>query len=85
MLKKSLGCAAVILVSLMLSGCFDPSQEELLSKVGAAKTPDDIIAAIGKPDAITSSGAMEVWRYSASGGDVCFSSVGSIALRLICP
>jgi hypothetical protein len=85
MVHKWVSYAAVLSACLFLTGCFEPSQEELLSKVGTAKTPADIIAAIGKPGDITSSGAMEIWRYSASGGDVCFSTVGSIALRLVCP
>ncbi|WP_025899679.1 hypothetical protein [Sneathiella glossodoripedis] len=70
---------------LLLGGCFDPAQNELLEKVRGANTPSEIETAIGKPDEIHERGALKIWRYYASGGDICFSAVGSIALRMVCP
>ena len=78
-------CSTLLVSSVTLSGCFDPSQDEILSKIQGAKSRTDIATALGKPNEVSSSGAMETWRYSASDGDVCFSAVGEIALRIMCP
>lgn len=85
MLKKWMINASILVSCVTLSGCFDPSQDELLSKAKGAISRAEIAAALGPADDVTSSGAMDVWRYSASDGDVCFSAVGKIALRIKCP
>ncbi len=84
MLRKLGSVSFLMLVSIGLNGCFDPSQEEILTKVKGLNEPDAILAAIGEADSITGHGAMKVWRYSASEADICFSVVGNIALRVMC-
>ena len=84
MRSKIVSFSFLTLVSFGLSGCFDPSQEEILSKVKGLTEPDAILAAIGEADSISGRGAMKVWRYSASEADICFSVVGKIALRVMC-
>ncbi|OUR78598.1 hypothetical protein A9Q83_06890 [Alphaproteobacteria bacterium 46_93_T64] len=69
---------------LVLSGCFDPTQEEILSKVEGVNSPEELIAAIGPANRVIDNGALKHWRYSASGGDVCFSVVGNLAMRMAC-
>ncbi|GEM_PF-6007651 len=71
-------------IALLASGCNEFSKEELMAKVASKTTPEDIVAAIGKADTVVREGAMEHWRYSASGGDLCFSVVGSMAMRMGC-
>jgi len=84
MLRKIMSFSFLLVLSIGLNGCFDPSQEEILSKVKGLNEPEAILAAIGEADSITGSGAMKVWRYSASEADICFSVVGNIALRVMC-
>ncbi len=65
-------------------GCNNISKEEILTKVAGKSAPNDIVAALGEADTVEREGAVEHWRYAASGGDVCFSVAGSLAMRMGC-
>ena len=83
-LPKLIKIMSVGIVCIPLSACFDPAKDDLVKKVAGLTQPEQIIAAIGHANKIIDDGALKFWRYSASGGDVCFSVVGSIALRMAC-
>lgn len=85
-MKKHLPLKSLIAVSvaLLLGACFGPSQQELLDKVSGMTKPSEIASAIGNADEVRDVGAMQIWKYSASGGDICFSVVGDLALRMSC-
>jgi len=70
--------------SLLLVGCNEPSQVELLLKVEGASTPTEIETALGKPNEIKDEGALKLWKYEASEGPICFSIVGQVAMRMSC-
>ncbi|MBO6825942.1 MAG: hypothetical protein JJ879_07055 [Sneathiella sp.] len=84
MVKKVLLFLPLIVSSILLTGCNEPSQTELLSKVKGADTPAAVEAAIGKPSEIKDEGALKLWRYEASEGPICFSIVGQVAMRMSC-
>jgi len=84
MVKKIILFLPVIAYSILLAGCNEPSQVELLSKVKAASTPAEIEAAIGKPSEIKDEGALKLWKYEAREGAICFSVVGQVAMRMSC-
>lgn len=83
-LKNMLKILTVGTVCISLSACLDPEKEDLLKKVKGLTHPEQIITAIGPANKIIDDGALKHWRYSAAGGDVCFSVVGSMALRMAC-
>ncbi|WP_169570197.1 hypothetical protein [Sneathiella limimaris] len=80
---KEAGLMAVA-SSLVLGGCFDPSQKEILEKVQGLKSAEKIATALGPADETSETGAMTLWRYSAQEGDICFSVVRDMALRMAC-
>jgi hypothetical protein len=73
-----------LLLGLVLTGCLERSQKELLSKVKGLSSPDAIVAAIGEADDVQQQGVFRHWRYSTSDGDLCFSVAGNLALRMMC-
>ncbi|MEH6476912.1 MAG: hypothetical protein V7727_14565 [Sneathiella sp.] len=83
-LKNTLKILTVGTVCLSVSACFDPDKEDLLKKVKGLTHPEQIVTAIGPANKVIDDGALKYWRYSAAGGDVCFSVVGSMALRMAC-
>ena len=84
MKNRYFSLSAVAGIALLITGCNEFSKEELMTKVDGKTAPEDIVAAIGKADTVVRDGAIEHWRYSASGGDLCFSVVGSMAMRMGC-
>ena len=84
MKNRYFSLSAVAGIALLVVGCNEFSRDELMAKVGGKTAPADIVAAIGKADTVVRDGAIEHWRYSASGGDLCFSVVGSLAMRMGC-
>ena len=69
---------------LALGACEEPTQAEILAKATGVTDREALLDAIGKPDSISRTGAMEIWRYDASDGVVCYAAGGRLLLRVVC-
>jgi hypothetical protein len=83
-MKKSFILAATFVGAVALAGCDNRSQDEIWEKTKSLSNPADIALAIGEPDKIVDDGALKMWLYNASGGNLCFSVVGDMAIRTSC-
>jgi hypothetical protein len=67
---------AVLVAVLMLTGCGDPTKEEILKKSEGADTKALLEKALGRPNDIKKIGPLESWTYKAADGAVNFVIAG---------
>jgi len=65
-----------LLLLLWLAACGGESKGEILQKAEAAKTKQELRAALGDPDEVSKLGPIETWSYDASDGRVEFLITG---------
>jgi hypothetical protein len=68
--------AAAFLIAGLLTGCGDPTKEEILKKSEGADTKALLEKALGRPADITKIGPLESWTYRAANGSVTFVIAG---------
>ncbi|TAK98488.1 MAG: hypothetical protein EPO08_18905 [Rhodospirillaceae bacterium] len=68
--------AATLLIVGLLTGCGDPTKEEILKKSEGADTKTLLEKALGRPDDIKKLGPLESWTYRAADGSVTFVIAG---------
>lgn len=84
-MKHNYVIASLIAIpGLLLAGCNEIDQTELLSKIKSVTSPDEIVASIGPADEMVSDGALNLWRYETNNDDVCFMVAGKVAMRARC-
>ncbi len=67
---------APLAVALFLTGCGDPSKQDILDKTKDISAKSALESALGKPDDINKFGPLEKWTYNASDGSVVFLITG---------
>jgi hypothetical protein len=67
---------AALVVALLLTGCGDPTKEEILKKSEGADTKVLLEKALGRPNDIKKIGPLESWTYKAADGAVNFVIAG---------
>ncbi|MCP4303472.1 MAG: hypothetical protein GY788_01025 [bacterium] len=68
--------ALLLILALPLTGCGDPSKENILGKAQGAKTKQELEKALGEPDDIEKLGPIAKWTYNASDGKVIYIITG---------
>ena len=81
MTKSILRYAVLAAVLFAITGCGEPTKQEILGKAEKVSTRSELESALGRPDDISKMGPIEKWTYKASNGDVVFVLTGdSVAL-----
>lgn len=65
-----------LIAVLSLSGCGDPSKEDILAKAEGVETRSGLKEALGDPDDIVQIGPVAKWTYKAANGEVIFIITG---------
>jgi hypothetical protein len=68
--------AAAVVAVLLLTGCGDPTKEEILKRSEGADTKTLLEKALGRPDDVKKIGPLESWTYKAADGAVNFVIAG---------
>lgn len=84
MMNKFVAAGLFAISGLVLTGCNEIDQSELLSKIKSVTSPEEIVASIGPANEMVSDGAMNLWRYETNRDDVCFMVAGKVAMRAKC-
>ncbi|MDX2143264.1 MAG: hypothetical protein SFV19_07910 [Rhodospirillaceae bacterium] len=75
-MTRGLTMIAALACTLMLSGCGDPTKEEILKKVDGIDTKQELEKVLGAPNDIAKLGPVETWTYNAVNGTVSFLIAG---------
>jgi hypothetical protein len=62
--------------ALGLSGCGDPTKEDILKRVDGVGTKQELEKVLGAPSDISKLGPVETWTYNAINGTVSFLIAG---------
>lgn len=73
---KHFSLALFLGFALTLSGCGDPSKQDILKKAEKAATKAQLESAVGKPTEVSKVGPVEKWTYKAKDGTVVFMITG---------
>ncbi|HET7876936.1 MAG TPA: hypothetical protein VFN71_15540 [Methylomirabilota bacterium] len=76
MITRSMGVTLIAAALVFLTGCGNPTKEDLLAKARGASTRQELEKALGRPSDIAKVGPVEKWTYKASNGQVVFIIVG---------